>query len=126
MKTAMLIGLFVALALVGPVYGQTPSVDPQSLVGEWSGEAKGTVTAKYVLTILRADGNTLVGRVKAEGPSRTIEYLISGKLEGKVFTYESEDRDLTVTLNVEGNTMTGTGIRHRADVTATYRLTRQK
>jgi hypothetical protein len=87
----------------------------------------GPVNVKYSLTILSADGNKIVGKAKAEGPRGGVsEYPISGTLEGRALKYESADKDLMVELSVDGDKMTGTGLRRRANARGEFSLSRQK
>jgi hypothetical protein len=103
---SVLIGFAMAAFTVGPAIAQTP-VDPQSLVGEWSGKWSGiwgggsqTRSGEYVLKITKVEGQKVYGQVEwtSKGTSRT---NVVGTFDGRRLTYGNAE------LIVDGNRMTG-------------------
>ena len=104
---AMVIVLVVAVVgLVLPAMAEAP-VDPQSLVGEWSGEWRWKNNVKhngpYSLIIERVAGANVFGRGEFRGRSNG-EFKFTGKLEGNHLTF---GRDLHTDLVIDGTSMTG-------------------
>jgi len=86
-----------------PAVAQT-SIDPQSLVGEWSGiwgTASTTLSGDYVLRIRKVEGEKVFGEVEFTNRGTTRTNLI-GTFDGQRLTYGNG------ALTVEGNRMTGT------------------
>ena len=90
-----------------PAVAQT-SIDPQSLVGEWSakwsgiwGTASTTLSGDYVLRIRKVEGEKVFGEVEWTNRGTTKSNLI-GTFDGQRLTYGNGS------LTVEGNRMTGT------------------
>jgi hypothetical protein len=89
---------------------QTP-VDPQSLVGEWTGSWisawVGGSTGAYQLTIARVEGNTVYGRF--EFTTRNVrgrrEGDFVGTVEGNRLTWGAEQKS---ELTIDGARMFGT------------------
>lgn len=92
--------------LVAPSLAQT-AVDPQSLVGEWSGQwqwkSNAKVTGPYFLTIEKVEGKNVIGNGQIRGSTNT-EFKFRGKLEGTHLTFgQSPNTDLVV----DGTEMSG-------------------
>ena len=90
-----------------PAVAQT-SIDPQSLIGEWSGKWSGiwgtastTLSGDYVLRIRKVEGEKVFGEVEWTNRATTKSNLI-GTFDGQRLTYGN------ASLTVEGNRMTGT------------------
>ena len=89
-----------------PAVAQT-SIDPQSLVGEWSGKWSGiwgtgsaTLSGDYVLRIRKVEGEKVFGEVEWTGRGTQKTNLI-GTFDGRRLTYGNAE------LIVEGNHMAG-------------------
>ena len=89
-----------------PAVAQT-SIDPQSLVGEWSGKWSGiwgtgsaTLSGNYVLRIRKVEGEKVFGEVEWTGRGTQKTNLI-GTFDGRRLTYGNAE------LIVEGNHMAG-------------------
>jgi hypothetical protein len=84
------------------------AVDPQSLVGEWTGswvdKREGKNNGQYSLTIEKVEGNQVHGRGELS-VRRTSEFKFVGTLEGNRLTF---GRDTKVVLTIEGTQMRGT------------------
>jgi hypothetical protein len=97
----------VAIAtLTGSAWSQT-RLDPQSLVGEWSGswinrQLQGA-NGQYHLTIEEVKGDKVYGQVVISG-RETVQFKLSGTLDGNRLTFGSQNP--TVFL-IEGNQMKG-------------------
>jgi len=83
-------------------------IDPQSLIGEWSGKWSGiwgtgsqTLTGDYVLRIRKVEGEKVFGEVEFTNRGTTRTNLV-GTFDGQRLTYGNG------ALTVEGNRMTGT------------------
>jgi hypothetical protein len=90
----LLAGIVGAAALSVPSWPQE-TIDPQSLVGvwtgswtnrQWSGRSAGG-TGDYKLTIERVEGSQVYGRGTFYGPKGTNEFDVVGTLEGNQLTY---------------------------------------
>ena len=96
----------MVLALTPAAWSQTPEIDPQTLIGQWSGSWVGAHAAaengRYYLTITRIEGPKVIGKVEFVG-KRTTEFMINGTLSGNRLTY------LRTELTIFGNRMSGTG-----------------
>ena len=104
---AMAVVLLTAVAgLVLPAPAQAP-VDPQSLVGEWSGEWQWRSNRQnkgpYLLTIERVDGATVFGQGQFRGRNNS-EFKFRGTLEGNHLTF---GRDVHTDLVIDGKSMSG-------------------
>jgi len=104
---SVLIAFVMAAFTVVPATAQTP-VDPQSLLGEWSGKWSGiwgtgsqTLSGDYVLRIRKVEGEKVFGEVEFTNRGTTRTNLI-GTFDGQRLTYGNG------ALTVEGNRMTGT------------------
>ncbi len=104
---SVLIAFVMAAFTVAPATAQTP-VDPQSLLGEWSGKWSGiwgtgsqTLSGDYVLRIRKVEGEKVFGEVEFTNRGTTRTNLI-GTFDGQRLTYGNG------ALTVEGNRMTGT------------------
>jgi hypothetical protein len=108
-----IIAAFVVAALAPATWAQTPDVDPQALVGQWSGTWTGKVPSengRYYLTIERVQDGKVFG--KGEFVARkTTEFKVVGTLSGNRLTFGRTD------LTVNGNQMTGTGPEVKLDLT---------
>jgi len=118
----------IVLALVSTGYAQTANVEPQSLIGEWTGNVTESIDAQYFLTITKVEGNNVVGKARAIGArgGRTDWYDIFGSLQGNVLKYHTADNDLSVELVVDGDTMKGFGRRKRIGAYGKFTLTKTK
>jgi len=104
--SSLLIAFAMAAFTMTPALAQTP-VDPQSLIGEWSGKWSGiwgtgsqTRSGDYVLKISKVEGQKVFGQVEwtARGTSKT---NVVGTFDGRRLTYGNAE------LIVDGNRMTG-------------------
>jgi len=107
----MAVVLVTALAgLMLPAVAQTPAVDPQSLIGEWSGEwrwkSNQKLSGPYLLTIEKVEGTNVFGEGQMRGRNNT-EFKFRGKLEGNHLTF---GRESLTDLVIEGKTMSGSRI----------------
>jgi hypothetical protein len=112
-RRLVLVGLAisVAAALV-PVAGVVAqNVDPQSLVGQWTGtwteKSESKMNGPYYITIERVDGNRVFGRCEVHSRSGKTEFQFVGTLAGNRLTY---GRDNVADLTIDGNRMEGTAI----------------
>ena len=105
---------------IAPAVAQTP-VDPQSLIGEWSGEWRWKSNQKmngaYTLTIEKVEGTDVSGEGQLRGRSNT-EFKFRGKLEGNHLTFGKEAQ---TDLVIDGKTMSGarTGGQNPIDIKLT-------
>jgi len=105
------IGAFIAsvvalAALAGAAWSQPP-LDPQSLVGEWSGswinKHQRGVNGQYHLRIDQVKGNKVFGQVTIVGREKA-EFKIGGTLDGNRLTFGTQN---PTELLIEGNQMKG-------------------
>ena len=100
-----IVAAFVVAALAPTTWPQTPEVDPQALIGQWSGSwilvNDVNTTGKYYLTIERVEGAKVFGQGEFSG-RRTIPFKVNGTLSGNRLTYGKAE------LTIHGNQMTGT------------------
>ena len=103
---SVLIAFVMAAFTVAPATAQTP-VDPQSLLGEWSGKWSGiwgtgsaTLSGDYVLRIRKVEGEKVFGEVEWTNRGTQKTNLI-GTFDGRRLTYGNAE------LIVEGNHMAG-------------------
>ena len=100
--------LLVVAAVVPSVPAHAQNVDPQSLVGQWTGNWIGASNArhngKYDLTIETVEGDKVIGKREISG-SKDTEAKVNGRLNGNQLTFGK------TALTVVGNQMTGTGDR---------------
>jgi hypothetical protein len=105
LRRAWLFLLVVAVS-GSSAWAQAPGVDPQSLIGQWSGSWTGAALAKangkYYLKIERVEGAKVFGTGEVSGHKNT-EFPLSGTLSGNQLTYGK------TTLTIDGNHMTGKG-----------------
>lgn len=108
------LSLLVVAAFVPSVWAQAPSLDPQSLIGQWSGSwtnaATGKGNGKYYIKIERVEGVKVFGKGEFSGRKNT-EFDVNGTLAGNQLTYGK------TTLTIEGNRMQGKG--QNLDITLT-------
>ena len=97
--------LFYVLLLstvVPSAWSQTPEIDPQALVGRWSGSWIGAHqskhSGKYYLTIERVEGQKVYGRREITGRYDT-EGKITGRLSGNQLTFSKTE------LTIDGDAM---------------------
>ncbi len=111
-RTATFLLIALAMfALGAPARSQSPTPDPQTLLGEWWGDWNiATSSGRYYLTITRVEGQKVYGRVEVTG-SRVAPYDIEGTLEGKTLRYSSTDKQVTTELDIDGDRMSGKGER---------------
>jgi hypothetical protein len=106
---------------VAPAVAQAPAVDPQSLIGEWSGEWRWKSNQKfsgpYSLTIDKVEGTDVFGEAQMRGRNN-IEFKFRGKLEGNHLTFGKESQ---TDLVIDGKTMKGgrSGGQNPVDITLT-------
>jgi len=98
--------------------------DPQSLVGDWSGEWRSKTGSSsnygpYSLTIEKVQGNKVSGHVQARSDRGNVDYKFLGALDGNQLTWTAGNA--TTNLTVGGTTMTGTttGGRTNSDISLT-------
>jgi hypothetical protein len=112
-RRLVLAGLAVSLAAVFvPLAGVVAqNVDPQSLVGQWTGtwteKSESKMNGPYYITIERVDGNRVFGRAEVHSRSGKTEFQFVGTLQGNRLTY---GRDNVADLTIDGNRMEGTAI----------------
>jgi len=99
--------LFYVLLLstvVPSAWSQTPEIDPQALVGRWSGSWIGAHqskhSGKYYLTIERVEGQKVYGRRQ-----------ITGRLSGNQLTFSKTE------LTIDGDAMRGSGQDYKITLT---------
>ena len=126
--TRLLTIISIVLSLICTGHSQTANVEPQSLIGQWTGNVTESVDAQYFLTITKVDGNNVVGKARAIGSKggKTEWYDIFGTLQGNVLKYHTADNDLSVELVVDGDTMKGFGTRKRIGAYGKFSLTKTK
>ena len=99
----------VLATLVASAWSQAP-LDPQSLVGEWSGSWTNKhlpVNGRYSLTIEKVEGDKVYGQVYFTTPTGsrpTVQFKIGGTLDRNRLTVGSQN---PTELLIEGNQMTG-------------------
>ena len=107
--------LAVSVLTSGPVTApsraQAPTVDPQSLVGEWPGEWRSRfqlreITGKYLLAIDRVEGDTVYGKVEGVSPQGLFKYPFRGTLLGNTLKFTGGS-GVSTELVVTGNAMRG-------------------
>ena len=97
----------VAVAtLVVSAASETP-LDPQSLVGEWSGSWKNPqlpgANGRYQLTVDEVKGDKVYGQVVISG-RETLQFKLLGTLAGNRLTFSSANPTV---LLIDGNQMRG-------------------
>lgn len=97
----------VAVAtLVVSAWSETP-LDPQSLVGEWSGSWRNTkspgANGQYHLTIDEVKGDKVYGQVVISG-RETLQFKLLGSLAGNRLTFSSGNPTV---LLIDGKQMRG-------------------
>src|SRR5262245_14405173 len=101
----VLVSVVALAALAGSVWSETP-LDPQSLVGVWSGtrinKHGGGAAGQYELTIERVNGDKIYMQVVIDG-RETFETV--GTLNGNRLTFSKQN---PTELLIEGNQMKGT------------------
>ena len=115
-----------AVSVVGLMTGaraQAPT-DPQSLVGEWSGEWRSKTGASsnygpYYVSIEKVQGKRVSGHVQARSDRGNVDYKFQGALDGNQLTWTAGNANIALT--VDGTTMTGTstGGRTNTDISLT-------
>lgn len=100
--TALCIALMMVTAMSGPVGAQTTdpqALDPQALVGEWTGKwvrqtpgavqggRKATTTGAYRLVINKVEGRAVLADIYREGAQGASEREVRGRLEGNTLTF---------------------------------------
>jgi len=100
----LFIGSVVALAtLAAPAWSQAP-LDPQSLLGEWSGSWTskhiGSFNGRYSLTVEKVEGDKVYGQVYFTTPQRpTFQHKLVGTLDRNRLTFGSQNpTELLITL----------------------------
>ena len=95
-----------AATLVVSAASETP-LDPQSLVGEWSGSWRDTqkpgANGQYHLTVEEVKGDKVYGQVVISG-RETLQFKLLGTLAGNRLTFSSANPTVLV---IEGNQMRG-------------------
>jgi hypothetical protein len=105
----MFLCLLIVAAVAPSAWSQAPSVDPQSLIGQWSGSwtgthggaGRGSGSGKYYLTIERVQGEKVFGKIENSGRRGTVTN-ITGTLSGNRLTYGKTE------LTIDGDNMQGT------------------
>ena len=109
----VLVGLAVSItAVLVPVTRiVAQNVDPQSLVGQWTGnwteKSESKINGPYYLTIERVEGNKVFGLGEVHSRSGKTEFRFVGTPQGNRLTY---GRDNVTDLTIDGNRMEGTSI----------------
>jgi hypothetical protein len=102
---ALVVMLLVAGVAPG-TWSQPPGVDPQGLVGTWSGSWNGAHQSKrsgrYHLTIERVEGEKVYGTEEITGRSQST-ITVRGRLSGNTLTYGK------TSLTIDGDEMRGNG-----------------
>ncbi len=97
-------GLLVLGLSVPGAWSQTRTVEPQTLVGKWSGSwtnaNTGKGNGKYYLTIDRVEGQKVFGSGEVIGQKNS-EFKVNGTLSGNQLTFGRTE------LTVDGVTMRG-------------------
>ena len=100
--------LLLVIAVVPSAWSQTP-VDPQSLIGEWSGSWTGSHggvggggTGKYYLTIERVEGEKVFAKQETSSKRGGGANSITGRLSGNQLRFGKTE------FTIDGNTMQGT------------------
>jgi hypothetical protein len=98
--------LVAVAALAVSAWSQAP-LDPQSLVGDWSGswtnKTLSGANGRYHLTIEQVRGNKVYGNVVISG-QRTVQYKIDGTLDGNRLTFGTQN---PTQFLIEGKQMRG-------------------
>jgi hypothetical protein len=106
MGRSLLLVVVAVVTLVVSAWSQTP-LDPQALVGEWSGSWKNTklqgINGQYHLTIDEVRGDKVYGQVVISGPE-TRQFKLLGTLAGNQLTFSSGNPTV---LLIDGNQMRG-------------------
>jgi hypothetical protein len=96
--------LLIFSIFVPGAWSQTSTVEPQTLVGRWSGSwtnaNTGKGNGKYYLTIERVEGQRVFGAGEFVG-QKTSTFKVNGTLSGNQLTFGRTQ------LTVEGVTMRG-------------------
>jgi len=100
--------VFVCLLTLGifvpGAWSQTPAVDPQSLVGQWTGSWTNSNTGKdngkYYLRIERVEGQKVFGDGEFVG-RKASQFKVNGTLSGNQLTFGRTE------LTVDGREMHG-------------------
>src|SRR5262249_12385294 len=118
----------IVLFLVSIGYSQTANVEPQSLIGQWTGNVTESVDAQYFLTITKVEGNNVVGKARAIGSKggRKERDDLFGTFQGNVLKDHKTGHDLSVELVGDGETMKGFGRRKRIGAYGRFTLTKTK
>jgi hypothetical protein len=105
------VAMLATLAFALPSGAQPAAFDPQTLIGEWSGEFRGnTGGGKYYLTIEKVDGDKVhlrIERPDLSDPALPKDVRFVGTLSGNVLSYAPQ-RVPATQLTVDGNKMSGT------------------
>jgi hypothetical protein len=103
------VGVMAVLVSVAGVVAQ--NVDPQSLVGQWSGnwteKSESKMNGPYYITIERVEGNKVFGRAEVHSMKGKTEFQFVGTLQGNRLTF---GRDNVTDLTIDGNRMEGTAL----------------
>jgi hypothetical protein len=101
------VACFFILTVASAAVWAQAAVDPQSLVGEWTGswvdKREGKSKGQYSLTIEKVEGNQVHGRGEVSA-RRTSEFKFVGTLEGNRLTF---GRDTKTVFTIEGTQMRG-------------------
>ena len=96
--------LLMLISFVPGAWSQTSTVEPQTLVGRWSGSwtnaNTGKSNGKYYLTIDRVEGQRVFGEGEFSG-QKTTTFKVNGTLSGNQLTFGRTE------LTVDGATMRG-------------------
>lgn len=94
--TALSVVLMIAAIMPGQIGAQ--ALDPQSLIGEWTGKwvtqvaglsqtRRIATSGAYRLVIKKVEGRTVSADIYAEGAQGTLERGVRGTLEGNTLTF---------------------------------------
>jgi hypothetical protein len=108
------LGVLIVAVVVSGAWAQTPSLNPQALLGRWSGSWIGAHQAKhsgkYYLTIERVEGDKVSGKREISGRKET-ESKVSGRLSGNLLTFGK------TALTIDGDEMRGSGEDYKITLT---------
>jgi hypothetical protein len=106
--SSIMLCLLIIVAVAPSAWSQAP-VDPQSLIGEWSGSWTGSHggvggggTGKYYLTIERVEGEKVFAKWETSSKRGGGANSVTGRLSGNQLKIGKTE------FTIDGNTMQGT------------------
>lgn len=106
-RVLFVVSVITSMACAALVWAQTP-VDPQSLVGEWSGQwasrggSSQHMSGPLSMTVTRVEGTAVSASFSSRGGTRGFQIWDSkGNLEGNILRFGNS------TYTIDGTTMTG-------------------